>query len=119
DVGCGELVPPVLQLVPGIPDSADQSSRDAVAFGGCEEGTEGGARLERHAAGLLLGDRLLVERLAHAFRARLEHFFEQPGVERARSDRIDVDVIALDLLGQRLAEAYQRGFRGGVCAEEG
>ena len=65
----------------------------------------------------LLLERTLVERVADALGAGLEHLVEEPRVERSRCDGVDVDPRAAQLLGKRLGEPDDRGLRRGVGAQ--
>jgi hypothetical protein len=57
-----------------------------------------------------LGHRLLVESLPHTFRSRLEHFFQQAGVESAWCHGIHVYACAPDLFRQCFTEPHEGGF---------
>ena len=82
-----------------------------------EEHREPRAFVQRRAAAGLLLHRTVVEMLADPVRASGEHLVEQARVEGAGRDGVHVDVRVAQLLGQRLGEADDGGFRGGVGAD--
>ena len=60
-----------------------------------------------------------MERLADAVRTGGDDLVEQPGVERAGRDRVDVDAIVAQLQGKGLDESNDRRLRRRVGGQAG
>lgn len=99
------------QFAPRVPGGADQLPGDAVALARGEEHGKTGSEIERRASALALLERALVERRAYTLRPGFEHFVEQPRVQGARRDRVDVDPAPTYFLCQRLRETDDRRLR--------
>src|SRR3954451_13692645 len=82
DVAFGQQIALRRQILPRVPDGAEQLAADPVAVGRREEDSEVCAFFQRRAAFLLLLDRALIKRLADLLRPGAEHFIEQASVER-------------------------------------
>ncbi len=68
---------------------------------------------------MLLLERALVEGLADELGAGAEDLVEHPRVERSGRDRVDVDALLAQLLGEGLGEAHDGRLGGGVGAQPG
>ena len=91
DVRRAEFVGMRREVRPRIPRCADQLSRDAVALLRGEEDSQTSSKLERCSPTRSLLERTLVRGRADALWAGMDDVVEEPRVERARRDRIDVN----------------------------
>src|SRR5436305_1752603 len=76
---------------PVVPDGAEQPAGDAVAVRRGEEHGQVGPPPQRGAPTVALGQRPGVEVGPHPLRPGGQHLLEQPGVQRAGGEGVDVD----------------------------
>jgi hypothetical protein len=76
-----------------------------------------GPFLERRSTALLLFQRTGMELRAGSLGTGLQHLFEQPGVQRARSHGIDIDRCVAQFVGERFGESDHCRLRRGIGAE--
>src|SRR5579883_23287 len=105
------------QLRPVVPDSAEQPPANAVADVRSQERGQCRAFIEGSTALFTLLDRALVKCSPRTFRSRFQYLVEQPGVQWAGSDGIDINLILSHLLRQRLSESHDRRLRSRIGTE--
>lgn len=102
---------------PCIPRCAEELPGDSVTRRRGEEDGQRSAAFEWSTAGLSLLQRALVEGGTDLLRAGLQHLREQSRVQRAGCDRIHVDPVVSNLLGERFRETHDGRLRRRICAQ--